>query len=71
MSESSRSFGALNNHYGIFLPCVMNNATPEQQQYWYKRILNFGITGCYCQTELGHGSNVLGMQTTATYDPVT
>lgn len=30
--------------------------------------LQFEIIGCYAQTELGHGSNVQGLETIATYD---
>ena len=34
------------------------------------KILNYDIIGCYAQTELGHGSNVRGLETTATWDPL-
>ncbi|KAI8934320.1 hypothetical protein NX059_009057 [Plenodomus lindquistii] len=34
------------------------------------RILNYDIIGCYAQSELGHGSNVRGLETTAKWDPV-
>lgn len=29
------------------------------------------MLGCYAQTELGHGSNVAGLETTATFDKAT
>ena len=49
---------------------VREQASEEQQKYWMPKILNYDIIGCYAQTELGHGSNVRGLETTATWDPV-
>ena len=39
--------------------------------WWLPRALTFKIIGSYAQTELGHGSNVRGLQTTAHYDKET
>lgn len=43
----------------------------EQVNYYLPKILNYEVVGCYGQTELGHGSNVQGLETTAEYDPAT
>ena len=71
MSESSYGGGSLNNSHSIFALTIVGQGTDEQQKYWGPKILNFSITGSYAQTELGHGSNVRGLQTTATFDPKT
>lgn len=43
----------------------------DQVKEWLPKILKCQMIGNYCQTELGHGSNVKGLQTTATLDKET
>ncbi len=43
----------------------------EQKAIWIPKAERFEIFGSYCQTELGHGSNVKGIETTATFDAQT
>ncbi|KAJ6598642.1 putative peroxisomal acyl-coenzyme A oxidase 1, partial [Pseudolycoriella hygida] len=58
-------------NYDMFIPALKNLGTEEQQAKWVPRATNCGIIGAYAQTEIGHGTFVRGLQTTATYDPQT
>ncbi|KAG6792131.1 hypothetical protein POTOM_001274 [Populus tomentosa] len=58
-------------HWGMFIPAIKGQGTDEQQQKWLPLAYKMQIIGCYAQTELGHGSNVQGLETTATFDPET
>ena len=40
----------------------------EQKVIWIPKAERFEVFGSYAQTELGHGSNVRGIETTATFD---
>jgi acyl-CoA oxidase len=71
MSEFAGGTGALSNSHSIFLSTVVGQGNEQQMRFWLPRIMNFEITGSYAQTELGHGSNVRGLQTIAEYDKIT
>lgn len=71
MSMATYSTGALSNSHSIFLGTLYGQGSDEQIAFWTPKTLSFEICGSYAQTELGHGSNVRGLQTTATYDKET
>ncbi|KAI4723136.1 acyl-CoA oxidase [Aureobasidium sp. EXF-10727] len=55
-------------HESMFLITLRDQGTPEQHEKFLKPARNYEYIGCYAQTELGHGSNVRGLETTATWN---
>ncbi len=55
-------------HYGLFYSTILGQGTDAQIKYWtLMGPEKFEIIGCFGMTELGHGSNVAGLETTATF----
>ncbi|RLN96438.1 hypothetical protein BBJ28_00016676 [Nothophytophthora sp. Chile5] len=58
-------------HNSMFIPTLENQGDDEQRAKWVPLAKSYKILGAYAQTELGHGSNVQGIETVATYDKAT
>jgi len=56
-------------HWIMFVPNLMSLCDDEQKEHWLPLCRDWRVIGCYAQTELGHGSNVRGLETTATFLP--
>ncbi|UPL02885.1 hypothetical protein LCI18_013819 [Fusarium solani-melongenae] len=55
----------------MFRQTLREQTNDAQRANWLKRCEDWDIVGAYAQTELGHGSNVQGIETTATWDQAT
>eukprot|EP01094_Clydonella_sp_ATCC50884_P002425 TRINITY_DN11854_c0_g1_i1.p1 TRINITY_DN11854_c0_g1~~TRINITY_DN11854_c0_g1_i1.p1 ORF type:complete len:697 (+),score=224.04 TRINITY_DN11854_c0_g1_i1:275-2092(+) len=62
------NIGGIGLHDNVFVPTLLNMTTREQFSEWVPRALSYEWIGCYAQTEIEHGSNVRGLQTTCTFD---
>ncbi|KAL4508172.1 hypothetical protein ABPG72_021545 [Tetrahymena utriculariae] len=55
-------------HWKMFIPTIKYLGTDKQVKYWIPLAESHQIFGTYAQTELGHGSDVQSLETTATFD---
>lgn len=55
--------------WGLFGAAVMHLGSEDHHQRWLPGILDLSVPGAYAMTEIGHGSDVASLGTTATYDP--
>jgi len=52
----------------MFYNTILSLGNEQQQKEYLPRVKSMNMIGCYAHTELGHGSNVGGLETTATLD---
>nr|CDJ82827.1 Acyl-CoA oxidase dehydrogenase and Acyl-CoA oxidase domain containing protein [Haemonchus contortus] len=57
-------------HAVMFIPSLQAQCA-DDQMHWLKKAMSRQIIGTYAQTELGHGTNLRKLETTATYDAKT
>jgi acyl-CoA oxidase len=55
-------------HVGMFTKTLREQGTDDQHKEFLEKALRYQVIGCYAQTELGHGSNVRGLETTSTWN---
>lgn len=55
--------------WGLFGAAILHLGTEEHHEAWLPDVINLKLPGAFAMTEIGHGSDVDSVGTTATYDP--
>ena len=71
IADKSGSISAVGLHFGMFETVIRYLGSDEQVKEYEQDVLDLKITGCYAQTEIGHGSDVSSLETTAIFDKET
>ncbi|HUG51528.1 MAG TPA: acyl-CoA dehydrogenase family protein, partial [Terrimesophilobacter sp.] len=56
-------------HWGLFGSAVLQLGTRYHHEKFLPGIIDLTVPGAFAMTEIGHGSDVASIATTATYDP--
>ncbi|AZN30348.1 acyl-CoA dehydrogenase [Flaviflexus salsibiostraticola] len=54
--------------FGLFASAILHLGTEEHHSRWLAKTMSLEIPGIYAMTEIGHGSDVSAVGTTAVYD---
>ncbi len=57
--------------FGLWLGSILLLGTRQHHERYLRKIGTLELPGCFAMTEIGHGSNVRELETTARYDPAT
>ncbi len=66
--EIMGSFLPISTHFDLVIPTIQSQGTEEQCAQWLPACKRLEVIGTFALTEIGHGSDLQSLETTATFD---